>query len=300
MYAAYAVVIIAVGSSCFAQQPLPAVVPPVTVEGTGSGVCPAAQEIGQARNSTKSAIRLALRDTVIPNLDRSSCRCGGSEWTRIAHLNMSDPSQQCPPNWLLVTNPQRACGQSTTRGGACDSAIFSANNKTYSRVCGRVDAYQRGDPEGFSNIDPGPGPGLEDVYIDGVSITHGAAGSRQHIWSFVNALHETDPNYRLYWNCACTNTNFNWPYQVPSFIGNKYFCDTGHTGPSYSSSATYPSNPLWDGQGCGPTNACCEFNTPPWFCTTLPQPTTDDIELRICFERPHVAVDITLVDIYVL
>ena len=41
-------------------------------------------------------------------------------------------------------------------------------------------------------------------------------------------------------------------------------------------------DPLWDGEGCGPTNTCCEFNNPPWFCTTLSQPTTDDIELRIC------------------
>ena len=40
--------------------------------------------------------------------------------------------------------------------------------------------------------------------------------------------------------------------------------------------------PLWDGEGCGPINACCQLNNPPWFCTPLPQPTTDDIELRLC------------------
>ena len=28
-------------------------------------------------------------------------------------------------------------------------------------------------------------------YIDGVSLTHGAAGSRQHIWSFAAARYET-------------------------------------------------------------------------------------------------------------
>ena len=40
------------------------------------------------------------------------------------------------------------------------------------------------------------------------------------------------------------------------------------------------SNPLWDGQGCAGSSACCEFNNPPWFCKQLPQPTTEDIEIR--------------------
>ena len=41
-------------------------------------------------------------------------------------------------------------------------------------------------------------------------------------------------------------------------------------------------DPLWDGQECWGTSTCCGFNNPPWFCKQLPQPTTDDIELRIC------------------
>ena len=41
-------------------------------------------------------------------------------------------------------------------------------------------------------------------------------------------------------------------------------------------------DPLWDGQGCGPTSSCCTFNSPPWFNVTLPFPTTDNIEVRIC------------------
>ena len=207
---------------------------------------------------------------------------------------MSDPEQQCPTNWTLITSPKRACGQ-TSSGSNCDSVFFSTAGRSYSRVCGRVNAYQRGDPEGFSNI-TGTSPGLD---LDGISITHGPAGSRQHIWTFVNALYETDPNYVTYWNCACTNVNITWPHRVPSFIGNNYFCDTGHDGPDWSGSAVYPEDPLWDGEGCGPTNTCCEFNNPPWFCTALPQPTTDDVEIRLCFERSHVGVRIISVDISV-
>ena len=45
----------------------------------------------------------------------------------------------------------------------------------------------------------------------------------------------------------------------------------------------YPNgDPLWDGQGCGPTSSCCTFNSPPWFNVQLSSPTTDDIEVRIC------------------
>ena len=42
----------------------------------------------------------------------------------------------------------------------------------------------------------------------------------------------------------------------------------------------YPDNdPLWDGEGCGPTSICCDFNNPPWFCKTLPQPTSARLKL---------------------
>ena len=41
------------------------------------------------------------------------------------------------------------------------------------------------------------------------------------------------------------------------------------------------NNPLWDGDGCTGSSTCCEFNNPPWFCKQLPEPTTEDIEIRI-------------------
>jgi len=60
-------------------------------------------------------------------------------------------------------------------------------------------------------------------------------------------------------------------------------------GPSYVPSKFYS----WVGEGCTPTNAFCQFNSPPWFFTTFTEPTTDDIELRICHDEP-------LVDKYVM
>ena len=66
----------------------------------------------------------------------------------------------------------------------------------------------------------------------------------------------------------------------PEFVGNDYFCDTGSS--DFNSNIFYSDDPLWDGAGCGPQSTCCSFNNPPWFYKQLPQPTTDDIEMRVC------------------
>ena len=58
--------------------------------------------------------------------------------------------------------------------------------------------------------------------------------------------------------------------QTPPVIGNSYFCDTG-VRRAPADHQFYADNPLWDGQGCGPHNSCCEFNTPP---------------LSICLQQP--------------
>ena len=105
-----------------------------------------------------------------------------------------------------------------------------------------------------------------------------------------------------YYNCPCTNTRYNWPYQLPSFIQNNYFCDTGNTGPGFGNGDTYYSNdPLWDGAGYGADSTSCQFNSPPWFYSSLPQATTDDVEVRLCFEvqANNENTNIYLMEIYV-
>ena len=52
----------------------------------------------------------------------------------------------------------------------------------------------------------------------------------------------------------------------------------------------YTSDPLWDGEGCGGNSTCCEFNNLPWFYKDLPQPTTDDIELRPLYRNVYLLV----------
>ena len=298
-------------TSCIAQQQnsLPVVLSPATINRTANNraACPTDAELNAVRNNTEQEIRSLLENIVNPkllSLYGPPCSCGGrGEWTRIAHLNMSDSSQQCPSTWRLVNSPGpfRGCGRLSN--GQCDSARFSSNGRNYSRVCGRVIGYQKGSPSAFEKSILNSNINVNDDYLDGVSLTHGAAGSRQHIWSFAMALFENDPSYASWTqhNCFCTNTNFNWQHQTPSFVGNDYFCATGNPGPRWNNNRIY-ENPLWDGEGCISTDSCCQFNSPPWFCKTLPQPTTDDLELRICCNQHHTDEDtiINLVDIYVM
>ena len=165
--------------------------PQVKIEKGVSGACPSAEVMNQARNKQKGVINSILSNST---LQIGGCPCGGAgSWRRFALLNMSDPNQQCPQNWRLTTSPVRACGRSSTASSSCDSAIFPSRGQTYSRLCGKIVAYQRGTSNAFEPSILSGNSGIDDVYLDGISITHGAAGSRQHVWSFVAAAYDVLP-----------------------------------------------------------------------------------------------------------
>ena len=284
--------------SCTAQL-LPVNVSQGVVRGQNVGSCPSQQRLDSQNTATRSEVQRVLRDTVAPYLN---CPCGGAgPWTRIADFNFSDPTVACPSGFTLTTTPVRACGRANGAAPACNSIIFPVNGQSYSRVCGRVNGYQEGSVDALRSVVV-DSESLEDIYVDGASLTYGPPGSRQHIWTFAAALYETSTgNYNTAVNCRCTNTNEDWSYTIPSFIGNNYFCATGNTGPGWTR-VVYADDPLWDGQGCGSTNACCQFNNPPWFCTSIPQPTTEDIELRACGDQPEGDEDLllSLIEIYIM
>ena len=160
--------------------------------------------------------------------------------------------------------------------------FYSTNMLSYTQVCGRINGYQFDSTNAFwssviENI------GLDSWYVDGVSLTHGPLGSRTHVWTFANAWYVTTTS-RFESGCPCMLSNYSeWPYTVPSFVGNNYFCATGSRD-SPGKTVLY-NNPLWDGVGCTGSNMCCQFNQPPWFCRTLPTATSDDLEVRICADQ---------------
>ena len=141
---------------------------------------------------------------------------------------------------------------------------------------------------------------IDSYYVDGVSITHGPAGSRQHIWTFAAGLAEEGLSAHPYTECPCADRGSQ--AYIPSFVGNDFFCESGQV--RGWSTSLYYNDPLWDGQGCQ-YPPCCELSYPPgvtapWFCKQLPQATTDDVEVRIC-GRVDGAEDtpVELVELYI-
>ena len=252
-----------------ASTTLPLTYPARVLQGVDNQTCPSEDQRGIARNEVKTAARRLLQESVIPNLQDFFCD-GSTGWKRVAYLNMSDPSQQCPSVWQEITTPFRVCGRRSSRG-SCEGLTYSTGSEQYDQVCGRIIGYERGTPSLFT----GAGRSIDSFYLDGVSVTYGSP--RQHIWSFGGGLDEVNS----IWACPCV-TGSTTGSRIPSFVGRNYFCEAGIT--RYSSGFAFWPNgdPLWDGQGCGPTSSCCTFNSPPWFNVSLSSPTTDDIEVRIC------------------
>jgi hypothetical protein len=85
---------------------------------------------------------------------------------------------------------------------------------------------------------------------------------------------------------------------IPPFVGGDYFCESGINSGSVTNSF-YPDDPLWDGEGCGNSSSCCSFNNPPYFTKTLPSPTSDPIEARLCRWEGDEDTPVEFMELYV-
>ena len=246
--------------------------PAQIVHGNGSQTCLSEEQRERVRNKVKNATQRLLRES-----DPRGYFCGGSDWRRVAYLDMSDPSQQCPSVWREIIHPHRVCGRRYNSSGAgCQGVTYSTDSEQYDQVCGRIIGYQIGTPDAFhssSVFRP-----IDTFYVDGISLTHGFP--RQHIWTFAAGIDE-----QTRWTCCtcpCVAGSIGGN-SIPWYVGNNYFCESGLTQSPSHHGIFYPNgDPLWDGQGCGPSSSCCTFNSPPWFNVKLPNTTIDDIQVRIC------------------
>ena len=220
--------------------------------------------------------------------------CGGftGGWVRVGYLDMTDSSHQCPSGFTEHRDSNiRTCRRTDISTG-CGSVMMDVPYQ-YSRVCGRVRAYQVGTTNAFKDRSSAS---IDSAYVDGVSLTRGSP--RQHIWTFVSGLQENTGHESSV--CPCNDAGAPHP---PAFVRNDYFCDSGNPRFMHSDSRTtvYSDDPLWDGHGCVSTSTCCIFNNPPWFHKQLSDLTTDDIEMRVCIDQDadDENVFIEMVEIYV-
>ena len=234
---------------------------------------------------------------------------------RVGYLDMKNASHSCPSGFQLYSSPRR-CGLAIQRiitqryhsgyygwrtryvtvldAAGCSQITYPTYSTQYRRVCGRISAYQKGTTDAFNNHYV-HNSSITTQYVDGVSVTHGSL--KHHIWTFAAANDELRADQ---WRCPCSRCDRNFTGRVPSYVGNDYFCDSG-TLLFPNPSQAYTTNPIWDGNGCADTSTCCKFNSPPWFCKKLPQPTSDNIELRVCRDQLNVDEDIhiSLIEIYI-
>ena len=207
---------------------------------------------------------------------------------------MTDSSTTCPSGWQLTGYSKRTCGRVSTGSNSCDSATFPISGGEYTRVCGRIKAYQWGATVAFLNYHWGYSDG---AYVDGVSVTHGSP--QQHIWTFAAGVSEGIPTGAYV--CPC---DASVDISVPPFVGENYFCESGvnEVWNNNRHWRTFHSNDtLWDEEDCLPSSMCCSQHNPPYFIKQLPTPTTDDIEARVCLFQPSSTANIAveLVELYV-
>ena len=191
---------------------------------------------------------------------------------------MSDSTQQCPPNWTEISTPVRTCGRPTSIGASCSSEYFSTRALQYNKVCGRAIGYQYGNPGAF-NLHRRPQINSPDGnYVDGLSITHGTP--RTHIWTYVVGASGA-ASFDHSGNCPCANPVATTNILPLHFVSDNYFCESGNQEERVDVSEFFENDPVWDGEQCE-GECCSNGKSPPWFSVTLPNPTSDNIEVRIC------------------
>ena len=115
----------------------PVRVPTKILSASATGACPSNQDTMDAKNEITQNISAILEDLT---------SCGGPGWRKVGYLDMTDPTQSCPPGLALKTYSPglRSCGRVTDIAGGCWSTLYSTGGSQYSSVCGRVRGYQFG------------------------------------------------------------------------------------------------------------------------------------------------------------
>ena len=228
----------------------------------------------------------------------SRCCNSSSGWMRAAFVNMSDPSQECPAGLQLDSlADRRVCAKKV--GAGCSSIFFPMFFLPYTRICGRMIAYQEGTTDGFWQYSRDQTITLDNNYIDGYSITVGYP--RTHVWSFASSNTEGGAGADSEFSCPCARTDVVTNSIVPPFIGNEYFCESGTSNGWAQHNIFYGDDPLWDGTDCPDNSECCTLNNPPWFCKELENEFRSDIEVRYCGDEglDNEEVPLELIELFV-
>ena len=241
--------------ACSSQLVSPVIVDPVLVSSGELNSCPLAEDRETSLQNITNIVQSLLPNIVgLINGGIILPSCGEGVWFEVAHLDMSDPMQHCPSSWA---ENGRACQRPGNNEASCVSAFYSTEGREYRWICGRVTGRDINSPDGFITCCSS----IDREYVDGVSVTSGMP--RDHIWSFSS------------YNCPCVYPVY--ASDTPSFVGDNFFCQDRRT--------PGPNGNLWAGENCLQSQGglCCPAeHSSPWFTAEVDNPTSEDIEVRIC------------------
>ena len=108
-----------------------------------------------------------------------SCKGVAGGWMRLASIDMTDTTSNCPSGLRTLTSPRRLCAKNIA-GAGCSSVVFPVEGVQYSRVCGKIIGYQDGTPDAFYAYNHRGQTTIDSHYVEGISLTHGTS-PRKHI-----------------------------------------------------------------------------------------------------------------------
>ena len=209
--------------------------------------------------------------------------CGGSGWKVAVYRDFRDPNTPCPDEWEQTMYDERphTCGK-RTGGGGCDFTIFpETEGLEYSKVCGRIKAYQFGTPDASSSnliIHFSSAPSLGNV-----------------IWAFAAGTTQSQADGSLVSaRCPCDGGD---EFDVDDILFCESLIKDDTPGVKFNNHF-FSNNVLWDDVGCSSSGDCCSKFVGPYFIRHLQFTVTDPIGVHICTnDRSNFAIE--LIEIYV-
>ena len=181
----------------------------------------------------------------------------GGGFTVLADLDFS--AEECPGEWVMYSS-KPYCHRGSEVASAA-SASFPSFGVSWTELHTTLTAYQYASMNAFYFAE---GRGLDDLYVDGLSITHGAEGSREHLYTF--AIGMTTKGSSGY-DCPAQGGN-----PPPDFVGEAYACGSANT--TYGWIYAWYSSPVFSAASV---------------LASASAATTDDVELRLMADEESAA-----------
>ena len=146
---------------------------------TANMMCDKIEEHDNQITTELMRMNQTLTEEIINNresiYDTAELKCGGMwGWRRAVYLDMTDSNTNCPSGWNMTGYSERTCGRANSSKFSCDSVFFPVSGGSYSQVCGRIRAYQYGEPNGFWAYNDHGQTTIDSVYVSGVAVMYGS------------------------------------------------------------------------------------------------------------------------------